>query len=512
MKTSERKFGALLSYIIIGLNMLVGLAYTPILTAKLGQSEYGLYSLITSIISYLAILDCGLGNTIIIYNSKYMKNNNEKGLNKLNGMFLTIYTIIGIVTTLIGVILYFNASSLFNQSVSKEEIELARQLIIVLIINMAITFPGAVFNNIIAANEKFIYQKLLMIITIILKPVIMIPLLFLGQRSLTLVIVITVINIFSIISNILFCKKKLHSKFSFKGWDFKVLKGVFAFSFWIALQEIVDKVNWSIDNFLLGKLSGTVAVSVYAVASQLNQIYISTSTAISGVLLPKIARISTENEENKKEKMTDIMIRTGRIQLFVVGLILSGFIIFGKSFILLWVGESYLEAYYIGCALMIPMLVSLIQNVGTGIMQSENKHKFLSVVFAIMAILNIIISIPLIKSFGGIGAALGTGISLIIGNVIIKNIYYQKVLKLNIIKFFGNIKWILLFLFIISVLGYNIMNTYYMAINSWTKLILVIAFFAMFYCIVSYCFFMNKEEKDEIKNFIKRGKEWIKIK
>ena len=63
--------GAILSYAIIVVNMLVGILYTPILTAKLGQSEYGLYSLVTAVISYLTILDFGFGNAIIIYTTKY---------------------------------------------------------------------------------------------------------------------------------------------------------------------------------------------------------------------------------------------------------------------------------------------------------------------------------------------------------------------------------------------------------------------------------------------------------
>ena len=71
MKRNERKVGAILSYFVIVLNMVIGLIYTPYLTRMLGQAEYGLYSLIGSIISYLTVLDFGLGNAIIIYTTKY---------------------------------------------------------------------------------------------------------------------------------------------------------------------------------------------------------------------------------------------------------------------------------------------------------------------------------------------------------------------------------------------------------------------------------------------------------
>ena len=69
--SQERKSGAVLSYVVIIVNTLIQLLYTPLLIRKLGQSEYGLYSLVASIIGYLTIMDLGFGNAIIVYTSKY---------------------------------------------------------------------------------------------------------------------------------------------------------------------------------------------------------------------------------------------------------------------------------------------------------------------------------------------------------------------------------------------------------------------------------------------------------
>ena len=96
-KSKEIKLGAILSYVVIGLNMIIGIFYTPYLTRMLGQSEYGLYSLVASVISYLTILDLGFGNAIIVYTSKYLAKNDKENENKLHGMFFIIYVIIGII-------------------------------------------------------------------------------------------------------------------------------------------------------------------------------------------------------------------------------------------------------------------------------------------------------------------------------------------------------------------------------------------------------------------------------
>ena len=90
---SQIKIGSILSYVVIILNILVGLIYTPIMIRIMGQSEYGTYSLISSIIGYLTVLDLGFGNAIIIYTSRYRAKNQVQEQYKLNGMFFIIYSI-----------------------------------------------------------------------------------------------------------------------------------------------------------------------------------------------------------------------------------------------------------------------------------------------------------------------------------------------------------------------------------------------------------------------------------
>lgn len=281
MKKNEIKIGAILSYVVIGLNMVIGLVYTPILIRMLGQSEYGLYSLVSSIISYLTILDFGFGNAIIIYTARYKARGEKEKEEKLHGMFFIIYTIIGIIASIIGIIIYFNVNGLFGNSMSIEELEIAKKLMLILTLNLAITFPLSIFSSIITAYEKFIFAKLINIVRIVLMPVVMIPLLLMGYKSIVLVTVITVFNILTLIINMIFCIKKLKIRMKFGKFDFLALGEVFKYSFWIFLNTIIDKINWSIDNFVLGSVSGTISVAIYAVASQVNTMYMNFATAIS---------------------------------------------------------------------------------------------------------------------------------------------------------------------------------------------------------------------------------------
>ena len=491
----EIKIGAILSYIIIVVNMLIGVLYTPILTAKLGQTEYGLYSLVTSIISYLTILDFGFGNAIIIYTTRYRNKNEKDKEQKLHGMFFIIYTIIGIIAGIIGAILWLNVDKLFGNTMSADELSKAKILMAILTFNLVVTFPLSIFSSIITSYEKFVFSKVLNLARIILNPIVMLILLNFGIKSVGLVILVTVLNITTLILNYIYCKTKLKIKLKFGKIDFKLLKEIMAYSVWIFLNSIMDKINWSLDQFVLGIYSGSVAVAIYSVASQLNQMYINFSTAISGVLLPRITKM--ENDNASDEEFTDIFIKTGRIQYIVMGLIMSGFVLFGKEFInIMWVGPEYAESYIIACLLMLPSTIPLIQNVGLNILQAKNKYKFRVIVLMIFAVVNVCISIVLSKIYGGVGAALGTAISTILGQVIFMNIFYQKKIGINIIKFWKNILTMsipMIFVIILAIILKTIVP-----INSVIVLVAQIVLYTLIYCLIVYRFSINEYEKQLI--------------
>lgn len=498
---NERKLGALLSYISIIASTVVGLLYTPFLVSKLGQSEYGLYSLVSSIIGYLTVLDLGFGNAIIVFTTKYNEKKEYDKAEKLHGMFQIIYIILSVIVFIFGIILFVNVDNFFGKTMNNDELIKIKNMMLILTFNMVITFVFAIYSSIINAYEKFVFQKILSILNTILKPLIMIPLLFLGYKSICMCIVITGVNIFILMCNYLYCKKKIGVKIKFKGFEKSLFIEIFRYSFYLFLATIVDKINWSIDNFILGIYCGAIEVSIYAVASQLNTLFLNLSTAISGVLLPKISKMVANNVSN--DVLTDEFIKVGRIQYYIIFLMASGLVLLGKNFINIWVGDEYSNSYYIALILIIPLCFPLIQNLGISIMQAKNKYKFKAIATTIMAIVNVFISAFLAKNYGAIGAAWGTAISLIICNIIIINIYYYKVININVIKFWKNIlKMTFKFLFVIVLM----INFIYFT-NNITGIygfLLYGIVYTILYSGISYLFVMNEYEKGQINQIFNK--------
>ena len=146
---NQRLWGALLSYVNIILTVAVGLLYTPLMLRLLGQSEYGLYSLIGSVIGYLSVLDMGLGNTLVRYTAKNRVDGTAQREAEMNGLFLLVYSVIGIITLVAGAGIYANIDLLFGDTLDTEEMWRARIMMVLLIFNFALSFPFSIFASIL---------------------------------------------------------------------------------------------------------------------------------------------------------------------------------------------------------------------------------------------------------------------------------------------------------------------------------------------------------------------------
>lgn len=492
MKVNQLKVGVVLSYLGMIVQNLVSIIYTPIMLRLLGQSEYGLYNLVSSVVSYLGLLSFGFGSAFIRYYSKYKAKNDDEGMARVNGMFMTIFSGISIISLIAGFFLIVNIQTIFKDGLTIGEINTARILMILMVINIAISFPASVFDSNVTANERYIFQRVVNLLKSILNPFLALPLLLLGYKSISLVMVTTILTIGSLLINMWYCFNKLRIKFIFRGFDFKLMKEMWIFSFYIFLNMIVDQINWSVDKFILGMFRGTVGVAIYSLGAQINTYYLSFSTSVSSVFIPKVHRIVSESNDNKI--LTDIFTKVGRIQFIILSFILTGFLFFGQYFINIWAGNTYDEAYYISLILITPVTIPLIQNLGIEIQRAKNMHKFRSIIYFIIAITNIFISIPLCKMFGGVGTAIGTSLSLIIGNGIIMNVYYHKRVGLNI-KYF----WQEIFKFtpaLIIPLIFGTIMKIYVGINNLFMFIFLGGIYVIVFILSAWFIGMNKYEKD----------------
>lgn len=488
----------------MAIGLIVSVLFTPVMIRLLGKSEYGLYNTVASTISMLSLLSMGFNSSYIRFYSKYKANDDKKSIYNLNGLFILIFGALGIIALVCGIYLSYNLNIIFGTGLTENEYAIAKILTLLLTINLATSFPISVFTSIITAHERYLFLKTISIFKTVGGPLVTLPILLSGYRSIAMVAVTLTISCFADVIYMVYAFRNLKIKIQFGKNEKGLFKTIFIFTSFIAINMIVDQINWNIGQILLGRFKGTEAVAIYSVGYTLYTYYQTFSTSISGVFTPRIHKIvNTYAKVDQERELLNLMIKIGRIQFLLLFLICSGFVFFGNHFIIeYWAGHDYSDSYYIALLLMIPASIALIQNLGIEIQRAMNKHKFRSICYLLMAIINLMLSIVLCKKFGSIGCAIGTALSLVVANGLIMNIYYHKYCNLNMLKFWKHIISILPGTILPIICG--ILLRKFIFFNSLITYIASIFLYSAIYVASMWMFGMNGYEKNLILSPLKK--------
>ncbi len=495
---NQRKAGAILSYVYLGITFAIGIIYTPLLIRFLGESEYGVYSVASSAIAFLAILDLGFNQTMIRYTARFKALKDKDGEERLNGMFLLLYTGIAVLALIAGVIVYCNIGMIFHRGFTETEAEHLSKIFVILLINLVVSFPLGIYNSIISANEGFFYLKLVNIISSILTHAGILAALFMGYQTVAMALITTIVSIGLKIVTIFYGRRKYEIRFQFHHFDRELLKEVFGFSFFIFLNIVIDQLYANTDKVILGALCSSAAVTTYTVGVQFYSYFEQFSTSISGVFLPKITKLITLNDS--LDEVSALFVRIGRVQFILLGFLMCGFVVLGRQFIALWVGNGQNMAYYIALVVIVPALIPLSQNIGISVLRAMNKHKFRSVIYFFIALVNVVFSIPLAMKFGGLGSACATGFATCAGQILTMNWFYYKKIGLDIPGYWRQIAPIVLKMIAIGLIGY--FATCYIPGSGWMNLIVKGIVYAVIFFVLAWLFVLNGYEKSLVTDLL----------
>jgi O-antigen/teichoic acid export membrane protein len=247
----------------------------------------------------------------------------------------------------------------------------------------------------------------------------------------------TALNMAGMLVYVAFSVGVLKVRVRWRGFDRRLLREIFSFSIFVFLNMVMSEVYWNLDKTIMMRVALPM-VLITSTSGQIAQYFMDFSNVFSGLFLPRAVQLVTRGAD--REALTDLMIRVGRLQLMVIGLVVVGFGLAGRQFITLWVGGVMGEGaglcYTITLMLLLSLIIPLFQSSALSVLQALNKHAFRAVVLFFISVLNAVISVFLAKAYGPLGAALGTAFSLILGNVLVSNWYYHYRIGLNIPRFF----------------------------------------------------------------------------
>ena len=496
----NRKIGALLSYVHMIFEVLSTLLLTPFIISSLGSAEYGVYKLIAAITSYLLLLDLGMGNSVVRYVAKFKENRDMESSRKYLGVCMVFYAAVSVAVLLLGGALILSFQKIFATGLTAAEIALSKRLLLLTVLNAAVTLGTSVFYNILIAYSRFVLSKGLSILQIIVRILVTAAALKLGYRSEAIVTINLVLTMLMRGYYVFYVLCVLRLRPQLRGTNAAFIKDIVSYSAFILLQMVATQINAQADQVLLGMFvtSSAVIIGIYGVGAQIVQYFQSVGQALGGVLMPGVVKL-VESGAGAKELQNE-MIRIGRYAFTMLGLIFVGFLVNGRSFIRLWAGREYAQGYYVALMLMFAHIIIMTQSIGTQILWAKNKHQLQSVIKFVIVAGNILLTIFLIRWDPLMGAAIGTVISLLLGDVLSMNIVFKKEIGISLKAYYtGLFKGILPCLLLSALAGSGVKL---LPVSGLPGLILNVLVMTAVYAAAMWGFGFNESEKNMVRGLL----------
>lgn len=467
------------------------------MVSQIGKSDYGLYILVGAFLSYF-VMDFGLGQTIARFITNYKAQNESDKIGQLLGLTTRFYLLINLLIFLALLISYFFIKNIF---VELTPVEIVKFKVVYLIVGgySLLSFPFLPLDGVLIAYERFVVLKLCDVISKVSIILLMVVALLLGYKLYALVAINALVGIAIIIIKIIYLKKILPVKINFRHKSKPLLKEMFKFSFWISIIGIAQRLLINIAPMVLGIVSGTEAIAIFSIGVVVEGYTWSFAHALNGLFLAKVSQLNLE--ENNIKEITNLMIRVGRIQLIIMGLLLIGLIVYGQEFVVLWMGESFRKSYYVVVLLIAPGLITLTQEIAYTYLFVINELKYRAILFILAALGSVLLSFLLAPSMGAIGCAIAIFTANILCHVVGMNYVYWKKLHLEIPRFFKECYGSLIIpIMLTAVLGFSL-NHFYHSPN-YVSFILKVVSMALFYILLIWLLGLKRDEKIFFKSII----------
>lgn len=492
---SQRINGAILSYVGILVNVVVALLFTPFLVSSLGQAGYGLLSIVVAFMAYLNMLDFGLNDSLLRYFVGHRKD--REATSGFFGRMFGVYILIAGLILLAGHGIAAAFPLIFAATMSPEEIALLASMIKVMSVGAAVLIGLNPVSALIYAHERFVFMRSVEMLITLGSTGAMVVVLMQGYGPFEVAVVTALGKVVQALLSLSYAVVVLKLRPRISRPDWPELRGVAIYAAPIFVSVVVGQAFWKLDNILIGAILGAAPVAVYAIGVTFNKYFMSFATAISRIVAPDVIRRMDAGAD--AATLTDLMIRISRIQALALLLILGGLIVFGQRFLTLWLGPAYSISYYVMLAVLCPFALEMTGNARNLILQVKGLYWHKSTITAVMAALNIPLTILLLHLWGVVGGAISTGLAVLAGYVMIALVLRFRV-GLSMWRYWRETARGILPIFVALIVAGLVLEP--LLPGGWMGLLLGAAVFTGAYAIAMGLFAVNGYERDLIRRVL----------
>lgn len=497
----QAKYGAIISYVSIIFYIISGFLYTPFLIKKLGMSDYGLFTISLSVIAYFS-MDFGIGVALTRFIARFIAEGKDDCVKDLLGLTIKLYIVIDLIIAISLVIVYFFSNSIFA-NLTPNELERFRVVLLITSSFVVLSFPLLPINGIFLAYERIIAVQTIELAAKILQVSLIIIAIFCGLGLFAVVLVSSCVTIMAQVCKLYYLRNKVGLSFNIKYYNKKLLKAIGSFSLWATVASIADKFFFPAIPFILAIVSNTHEIAIFAIVASIEGYVLTIARAMNGIFMPRVMKHVVAQSDG--EIVTDLMIKVGRIQLYIIGIIIINLVAFGREFICLWVGENFLDSYLPTIIVLIPCVFHFTMNIAEEMILARNMVSFRALVYAFGSVINVLFAYFLSERHGALGAGVSISLSYILSYNILASIIYKKKLGLNIWRFLKECQIKILPILISVLIVAMCVNEILIQEDSLCLFIIKICAISIVTIFMLWIFCFNNEEKALFKSIIRKN-------
>ena len=391
-------------YAVYGASMVSGLVVTPIVLHALGDESFGIWAFISSITIYLAVLDLGLGPSIVRFTAEAHGRRDPNATNQIASVALVLYAAIGVLTLVAGAILSWFVPLLIDTP--DDLVTDARIATFLVALSLAVRFPLGLFYNLLGGKQRLDVQNLGNFLGTVLYAVLAATLI---QRGGGLVL-LGALTLFVTIVRLGLPLAWLRSEFPElrlrRSYVTRLrVRELVSVSWSNFLVHVATKVVFSTDIVVVGIVLGARAAAIYAIASRLFQLAFGLASVLTALLYPAFAEYEGSGDELRQRRLLLSGLRGGSAAALVLALPL---LVIPENLIRAWVGDGYADSAPVLALLAVVVLIHQPVWMLTQYLIARGRQREIARLLVAAASGNVVLSVVLADAVGTWGVALAT--------------------------------------------------------------------------------------------------------
>lgn len=412
----------------------IGFFMMPFLVSRLGDTLYGIWMLVASLVGYGSLLDFGVRSSIVKYVSQHHATGDREALRRLFVTTLAVYAAIGmiILALVTGVALFL--PDLFH--IPPELIDNAQFVLMIVGFNLALKFPIGVFEGFVTGLQRYEIANAISIGGSLLRAGVTVALILQGYKLLALAAVGLLGDILMGIMMTTVCIRLLPWLSIRRCYlSRRVLREVYTFGLWSSLIAVASRVLYDSDSILIGMFLPAVAITHFAVANNLVRYLRQLALGFGNVFTPAASDLDARSEH---ERLGNLVIHGTRYAMVVILPAAVFIALIGGEFLALWMGPRYaVESSFVLIVLVLSQAFSMALFPAGAMLYGLNRHHHLAYILLAGAILKLGLTIVLLPSHGVLGAAIGTAVPELIASIVVVPLLIVRCVGLPIGRYFS---------------------------------------------------------------------------